>query len=107
METFIQKILCRGNGFVDTRVIWGVLSLDKKYSPAQIDECAKEAMELGQLSYRLVERLLKLKPKEVKNPEKNQNSSEGSAVKPAVAQTEFKFLRSMETYKKVSKTTLH
>ena len=49
-----------GQGFVDTRIIWGLLSLDKKYSKAAIDQAAGIALEMQTLSSRLVERLIKL-----------------------------------------------
>jgi hypothetical protein len=100
VEEFVQKVLCRGNGFVDTRVIWGLLSLDKKYQAAQIDQCALEAMELGHLSSRMVERLLALKPKTPKDGSQHH-------ISPDSQQSEFKFARSMETYKKAFKTNLH
>ena len=34
---FVENVLQQGNGFVDTRRIWGILSMEKKYSRDAID----------------------------------------------------------------------
>lgn len=57
---FVELILCRGDGFVDTRVIWGLLSLDKKYSPAAINSACQSAIDLGSVNLRSVYMFLKL-----------------------------------------------
>lgn len=59
-EEFVRTILSRGEGFVDTRVVWGLLSLDKTYSKEVIDQAVGIALEMNILSSRLVERLIKL-----------------------------------------------
>jgi len=59
-EAFVRAALSRGQGFVDTRIIWGLLSLDKKYPKFVIDQAAGIALEMQTLSSRLVERLIKL-----------------------------------------------
>lgn len=59
-EEFVKATLARGGGFVDTRIIWGFLSLDKKYPREAVNKAAGIALEMGQLSSRLVERLIKL-----------------------------------------------
>ena len=107
VEEFVQKILCRGNGFVDTRVIWGLLSLDKKYEASRIDQCTRETIDLGHLSSRMVERLLALKPNAKKEPSQSRATPVGNSTEKSTRQTEFKFVRPMEVYKKASKANLH
>jgi hypothetical protein len=62
VERLVVAILSQGHGFVDTRRIWGVLSLDKKHAAVQINEACKQALDLGSLSYRTIKSLLKLLP---------------------------------------------
>jgi transposase len=64
VERLVVLILAQGHGFVDTRRIWGVLSLDKKHSAREINEACKKALELGTLSYRAIKSLIKLLPKD-------------------------------------------
>lgn len=57
---FIELILARGDGFVDLRVIWGLLSLDKKYSAQSINDACRSAIDLGEVRLRTVNTFLKL-----------------------------------------------
>lgn len=59
----IQIILARGEGFIDTRVVWGILTLNKKYSATAIDKACESAIELGLINLRTLYALLKLTPK--------------------------------------------
>ncbi|HLE01319.1 MAG TPA: IS21 family transposase [Bdellovibrionota bacterium] len=86
-EAFVRATLARGDGFVDTRIIWGLLSLDKKYPKPLIDQAAGIAMDMNTLSSRLVERLIKL----TQSPENTANAA-------APAQPP-KFIRPMSVYK--------
>lgn len=61
-KELVKEILLQGNGFVDTRKIWGILSLDKKYSKEAIDEACGFALGCDQLSYRSVLSFLELSP---------------------------------------------
>jgi len=65
-ERFIAIILARGEGFVDTRVVWGLLTLNKKYQNADIDKACLSALELSQVNLATVRQLLNImsKPKE-------------------------------------------
>ena len=38
--------MARGGGFVDTRIIWGFLSLDKKYPKEVVNNAAGIALEI-------------------------------------------------------------
>lgn len=83
VEELVRSILLSGNGFVDTRKIWGVLSLEKDHSKEAIDRACKEALECEQLSYRSVMTFLNLGPKEHKEIPKSKNN---------------KFVREMDEY---------
>ena len=90
---FVEIILARGEGFVDLRVIWGLLSLDKKYDASSINKVCKEAIELSQVNLRTIYSLLRLTQKEK------------SLTTISQAEEEFKlangkFTRPMSVYKK-------
>lgn len=58
VDEMILKLLARGQGFIDTRKVWGILSLDKQYAAGQIDAACKRALELDHLGYRVVKDFL-------------------------------------------------
>jgi hypothetical protein len=87
VERMIVILLAQGQGFIDTRKIWGILSLDKKYDKAAINRACRDAIALGEFGFRIVQSLLRLQVKPVAPPE--------SAPKPA---GENKFVRSMKEY---------
>lgn len=58
VEQMVLGLLKLGRGFIDTRKIWGILSLDKRYSAQRIDQACRQALELERLSYRTVKSLL-------------------------------------------------
>jgi hypothetical protein len=60
VERMIIILLQQGQGFIDTRKIWGILSLDKKYSPEKINKACRDAIDLQSYSFRTVESLLRL-----------------------------------------------
>lgn len=68
VERMVQQILVQGEGYVDTRRVWGILSLDKTYLPEQINEACREALAINQLGYRILLSLLSLKPKKKGGP---------------------------------------
>jgi len=69
VSRMIQIILARGEGFVDTRVVWGVLTLNKKYSHEAIDKACASAIELSSISLRTLCALLNLTPQTKKENE--------------------------------------
>ena len=87
----VQTILEMGQGFVDTRKVWGLLSLDKNYSHERIEKACQMAMEMGDPSYRRVHALVKL--------------TAGGAAKPSEPQenkqTAHKFVRDLNEYKQL------
>lgn len=54
VEEMTLTILAEGNGFIDFRRIWGILSLDKKYPHRIINEACRIACEHERWSYRAV-----------------------------------------------------
>lgn len=93
VHRFVDIILARGEGFVDTRTVWGLLTLNKKYNNADIDKACLSALELSQVNLRTVRQLLNImaKPKE-KEIQKNDLTT-AQAVGG-------KFARPMSEYKK-------
>jgi hypothetical protein len=70
-KTLISAILATHEGFVDTRIIWGILSLDKEYKNDEIDSACEKALKIKMLSYRVIKKFLenncvKKEKKEVK-----------------------------------------
>ncbi|MHB8563149.1 MAG: hypothetical protein ACYDDA_04230 [Acidiferrobacteraceae bacterium] len=59
VEELIVILLTQGQGFIDTRKVWGILSLDKKYAAADIDAACRQAIDMKSYSYRKVASLLK------------------------------------------------
>jgi len=88
VEQLVRALLRKGDGFIDYRRIWGVLSLDKKFSAEQINQACEQALSLNKLSYLFVKRLLNLAPIQ---------SSEDEPTK----QTTAKFVHPLEEYKNV------
>jgi hypothetical protein len=62
VEQLIVILLTRGQGFIDTRKVWGILSLDKQYTAEAIDCACRQAMEMKRYSYRAVLGLLQSTP---------------------------------------------
>lgn len=58
VEELIVILLAQGQGFIDTRKVWGILSLDKQYEAPAIDTACREAIDMKNYSYRAVVRLL-------------------------------------------------
>ena len=86
-ERFVSIILARGSGFVDTKVIWGLLTLNKKYSNDDIDKACLGALELEEVSLRTIRSLLNImaKPKpqiSKKDDFKDEQTMGGKFVRP-------------------------
>lgn len=61
VEEIIVRLLMQGNGFIDTRKIWGILSLDKKYTAGDINDACQKALSVDAISYRSILTFLQLK----------------------------------------------
>lgn len=73
-EALIKTLILRGEGFVDTRILWGVLSLEKKKYPVDlIDQACGEAYRIGKFSSKYIEKIILevLKQKHLKNTFEN------------------------------------
>jgi hypothetical protein len=75
VEEMILRLLSRGQGFIDTRKVWGILSLDKRYAAGPIDAACQRALELDLLSYRVVKQFLECQEKASEG--RSENRSEG------------------------------
>lgn len=92
VSRFVQIILARGGGFVDMRVIWGILSLDKKFSAADIDKVCASAIEISSVHLRTVYSLLKIQSLPIKKSSEKSNEENYQT-------TGGKFTRTMSEYK--------
>ncbi|OYV74583.1 MAG: hypothetical protein B7Z66_15890 [Chromatiales bacterium 21-64-14] len=86
VEELIVILLTQGQGFIDTRKVWGILCLDKKYAAADIDAACRQAIDMKSYSYRKVASLLK-------------SAQASTAVKAApVTRPKNKFTRDLSVY---------
>lgn len=60
VDEMILRLIERGEGFIDQRKIWGILSLDKRYKKNNIDLACQRALEMESLSYRTVKKILEI-----------------------------------------------
>lgn len=52
VEEMIVRLLTQGEGFIDTRKIWGILSLEKSYPADRVDAACRKTLDVGSLSWR-------------------------------------------------------
>ena len=90
VEQVIHHLLMHGDGFIDTRKVWGILSLDKKYTPDEINESCRRAISVDSYSYRTVLRFLQCKT-DIEDKTVITDSSKQSS----------KFIRPMDEYKQL------
>jgi transposase len=62
VEEFVTAVIKRGCGVIDTGTIYGVLNMDKTYTPQAINEACKLALELEQPTYKAIKIFLRLQP---------------------------------------------
>jgi hypothetical protein len=93
VDRMVLALLSQGEGFIDTRKIWGILSFDKSYSGPQINEACRQALELGSTSYRMVRSLLKLAP-----PVPAVRADATACTPSAAPSSPHKFVRPMSVY---------
>lgn len=109
VDRFVLQLIHQGEGFIDTRKIWGILSLDKTFTAVQINEACRQAIELGTYSYRLVKSLLKLLPAHPQGAraELTQESQDQETQHKTQTTTSHKFARPMSVYEEQLKLQLH
>lgn len=93
VEALVLAVLKQGLGFIDTRKIWGILSLDKRYGAASIDEACRRALAMGNPSYRAVRSLL-----ELGSMAKSAELPPEPAARPAQEQAGHRFVRPLSVY---------
>jgi len=94
VEEVVVRLLSQGNGFIDTRKIWGILALDKKYTDAKINEACRKALSVEAYGYRSILALLELQA------EAPTEQETGKDALPQHAKT-YKFTRPIEEYKEL------
>lgn len=62
VDEMVVRLIGNGLGVIDFRKVWGLLSLDKSYSAAAIDNACKMALEVGSARLRTVRTFLEMSP---------------------------------------------
>ncbi len=101
VERFVAAVLARGEGFVDTRIVWGVLTLNKTYTDLDVNKACSGALELSQVNMKCVRQLLSL----TSQPKQKQSAAAAGSVGHSVRASHDemkggKFARPMSDYKK-------
>jgi len=94
VEEVVVRLLGQGNGFIDTRKIWGILALDKKYTDVQINEACRKAISVEAYNYRSILTLLELEA------ETRTEQGADKDVLPKHTKT-YKFTRPIEEYQQL------
>lgn len=94
VEQIIHHLLMQGDGFIDTRKVWGILSLDKKYTPDEINEGCRQAISVDSYSYRAVLGFLQCRSGTEDNRSEITDLNKQSS----------KFIRPMDEYKQLLDT---
>ena len=95
----VRIILSGGDGFVDTRKVWGILSLDKSFSLISIDRACGLAIEMNSVSYRTVHALVRMQPGRATDDANAQTSSPALSDAAPEKTSHPKFVRSLDDYK--------
>ena len=102
VEQMIVNVLRQGQGFIDTRKVWGILCLDKEYAPEAINAACKRALELKTHGYRAVRRFLKHAPKAkhrlAANPRSARSYDNESTVASEPGVVQYKYTRDLSVY---------
>lgn len=92
VSRFVNHVLARGEGFVDFKVVWGILTLDKAYEKSDINKACRSAIELSQVTLAAVRKLLSITATPKPKAKSNQSDEEFKTVNG-------KFSRPMTEYK--------
>ncbi len=63
VEKIIRIFIEQGQGFIDEKIIWGLLGLKTEYPPQQINIACQQAFEIGEVNYRTIRVLLRINRK--------------------------------------------
>jgi transposase len=97
VDEMVLKLLAQGQGFIDTRKVWGILSLDKSYRPDQIDVACRKALELGTLGFRAVKGFLEQEA--ALDEWRQRRQAPGNEVAAAPAPRTYKHVRPLSVYR--------
>ncbi|MGH7175738.1 MAG: IS21 family transposase [Tepidisphaeraceae bacterium] len=102
VEQMIVIVLHQGQGFIDTRKVWGILCLDKEYAPEAINAACQRALDLKTHGYRAVRRFLKQSPKAKRslaaNPRSTPSYENESTVASEPSLVQYKYTRDLSVY---------
>lgn len=96
VERFIEIVLARGEGFVDTRVVWGLMTLNKNYENIDVDKACAATLELSEVKLTTVRKLLLLMA--TPKPKRNKFNNETIMQDPAHIAMGGKFARPISEY---------
>ena len=100
VERFVSVVLARGEGFVDTRIVWGILTLNKTYTDFDVNKACFGALELSQVNAKCVRQLLSLTAVPKKKQPSEVAASNQSARMNHDEMKGGKFARPMSDYRK-------
>jgi hypothetical protein len=106
----VRIILSDGHGFVDTRKVWGILSLDKSFAASAIDRACGLAIDMGSISYRTVHALVRMQPRTSESATAPSGVSVGSSenmIPDRHQDPPRKFVRSLDDYKQFLSSSLN
>lgn len=102
VEEMVLALLKQGQGFIDTRKIWGILSLDKSYPADRINRACAKAVELRLLGYRPVKSFL-----EAEDARQTAQAARPRLPEPKQNQSRHKFVRPIEEYEELLPLFFH
>jgi transposase len=82
VERMIVLIIERGHGFIDTRQVWGLLSLDKTFTGAEIDAACARALDINRVGYRAVLPFLPRTARTTKTRQRAIRNADNDAAQP-------------------------
>ena len=99
VEEMVLRLLKQGQGVIDTRKSWGILSLDKSYPKDRIDAACRRALELDRLGFRVVKALLEMEQAEASQRQAETEQNRSCPERPSKGGTH-KYVRPLSVYQK-------
>lgn len=106
VDEMVLRLLKQGQGFIDTRKIWGILSLDKSYPQERIDAACRRALELDQIGFRVVKTILDVEEAEALGRQHEVEHNRSHPQRPSKKGTH-KYVRPLSVYKEQLLLLLH
>ena len=60
VEKVIRIVIERGDGFLDLKLIWGILKSKQEYSRIELDRACKMAYEINEVNYKTIRTILRI-----------------------------------------------